>query len=162
MIGNDKPVRYIERTREYYRAIGYSKDYVWSSYEEVPFASLARPLREARIALVTTARPLDLSNIDARGIKHVWSGNLDPLPSGLNTDNLAWDRASTHTEDRESYLPLEATLAAAREGMIAGLTSRVYGVPTEYSQRKTIEEDAPKLLALLREDGADAALISAL
>ncbi len=162
MIGNDQPVRYIARTREYYRAIGYSKDYVWASFEDVPFASLALPLNEAHIALVATARPLDLSNIDERGIKHVWSAKVDPLPAGLNTDNLAWDRVSTHTEDRESYLPLEATLAAAREGIIAGLTARFYGVPTEYSQRKTIEEDAPKLLALLREDGADAALISAL
>jgi D-proline reductase (dithiol) PrdB len=162
MIGNEQPVQYIPRTREYYRAIGYSKDYVWSSYEDVPFASLAKPLSQARIALVTTARPLDLSNIDARGIKHVWSGDVDPLPAGLDTDNLAWDRVSTHTEDRESYLPLEATLAAAREGVIAGLTSRFYGVPTEYSQRKTLEEDAPKILALVREDGADAALISAL
>lgn len=162
MLEIEQPVHYIPRTREYYRAIGYSKDYVWSCYEDVPFASLAAPLSQSRVAVVTTARPLDLSNIDARGVKHVWAGKVNPLPVGLNTDNLAWDRVSTHTEDRESYLPLEATLSAAREGMIAGLTARFYGVPSEYSQRKTIEEDAPKILALLREDGADAALISAL
>ncbi len=162
MLGNEQPVRYIPRTREYYRAIGYTKDYVWSCYEDVPFASLAKPLSQARIGLITTAYPLDLSNKDARGIKHVWSAEVDPLPSGLNTDNLAWDRVSTHTDDRESFLPLEAALSAAQEGKIASLTARFYGVPTEYSQRKTIEEDAPKILALLREDGADAALISAL
>jgi D-proline reductase (dithiol) PrdB len=162
MMGADQPIRYIPRTREYYRAIGYGKDYVWSCYEDVPFTTLNKPLSKARIGLVTTAHPLDLSNRDARGVKHVWSGEVDPLPAGLNTDNLAWDRESTHTQDRESFLPLEASLTAVREGIIGSLTPRFYGAPTEYSQRKTIEEDAPKILALLQEDGADAALISAL
>jgi D-proline reductase (dithiol) PrdB len=162
MIGTEQPVRYIPRTREYYRAIGYAKDYVWSCYEDVPFTRLEKPLAQARIALITTAAPLDLSNKDARGVKHVWSGKVDPIPASLNTDNLAWDRESTHTQDRESFLPLAAALAAASDGLIGGLTPRFYGAPTEYSQRKTLEEDAPQILALLQEDGADAALISAL
>jgi hypothetical protein len=162
MIGTEPPVRYIPRTREYYRAIGYAKDYVWSCYEDVPFARLQKPLAQARIGLITTAHPLDLSNKDSLGVKHVWSGMIDPIPANLNTDNLAWDRESTHTQDRESFLPLAAALSAASEGTIAGLTPRFYGAPTEYSQRKTIEGDAPKILALLQEDGADAALISAL
>jgi D-proline reductase (dithiol) PrdB len=32
-------------------------------------------------------------------------------------------------------------------------------VPTDYSQRKTVEQDAPQVLARLREDGADAAIL---
>ncbi len=158
----DQTIHYMARTREYYRAIGYTKDYVWSNYLDVPFARLGKPLSQARIGMVTTAHPLDRSNRDARGVKHVWSGMVDPLPPGLNTDNLAWDRESTHTEDRETFLPIQAVLAAADEGVIAGLTTRFHGVPTEYSQRKTIEEDAPLILAHLREDGADAAFLSAL
>jgi hypothetical protein len=35
-------------------------------------------------------------------------------------------------------------------------------VPTEYSQRKTVEIDAPQVLARLRDDAADAALLSPL
>jgi hypothetical protein len=161
MENNDETVRYIERTREYYRALGYTKDYVWANYDEVPFARLAKPLREARIGLVTTAHPPDRSNRDAKGIRHVWSGPVDPRQA-LNTDNLAWDRESTHTEDRESFMPIAAITGLARDGVIGGVTARFHGVPTEYSQRKTIEVDAPEILARLREDGADAVLLSAL
>lgn len=162
MSQNEEPVRYMARTRAYYRALGYTKDYVWATHDEVPFARLAKPLRAARIGLVTSARPADRSNLDAQGVRHAWSGTVDPLPTNLSTDDLAWDRESTHTEDRESYLPVAAVTALAREGVIGGITARFHGVPTEYSQRKTIEVDAPAILAGLREDGADAALLSAL
>ncbi|MSP96346.1 MAG: hypothetical protein EXR29_03785 [Betaproteobacteria bacterium] len=158
---NEEQVRYIERTRDYYRALGYAKDYVWSTYAEVPFARLGKPLRDARIGLVTTAHPPDRSNRDAHGVRHVWSGEVDPLPA-LNTDDLAWDRESTHTEDRESFLPIATAGRLARDAVIGGLAARFHGAPTGYSQKKTIEEDAPEILARLREDGADAVLLSAL
>ncbi|HEU5094692.1 MAG TPA: hypothetical protein VFX03_12725 [Thermomicrobiales bacterium] len=150
----DEPVRYIERTREYYRALGYAKDYVWAQHDEVPFVRLAKPLSASRIALITTASPADF-----RGIKQVWSGPVSPPPARLVTANLAWDKESTHTDDRESFLPIEAASKLAAEGVFAGLTARFHGVPTEYSQRKTTEEDAPQVLRRLRDDGADAAIL---
>ena len=150
----DEPVRYIERTREYYRALGYAKDYVWAQHDEVPFVRLAKPLSASRIALITTASPADF-----RGIKQVWSGPVSPPPARLFTANLAWDKESTHTDDRESFLPIEAASNLAAEGVFAGLTARFHGVPTEYSQRKTTEEDAPQVLRRLRDDGADAAIL---
>ena len=95
-------------------------------------------------------------------MRHVWSGSTDPVPANLNTDNLAWDRESTHTQDRESYLPVETARQLAHDGLIGGLTARFHGVPTEYSQRKTLEVDAPEIHARLLQDGADAVLLSAL
>lgn len=158
----EETVRYIERTRGYYRALGYPSDYVWATHDTVPFARLDKPLREATVALITTAHPPDLHNKDARGVRHVWSGRVDPVPAGLNTDNLAWDRESTHTQDRETYLPVQAMLDAVRDGVIGALAPRFHGVPTEYSQRKTNTEDAPQILARLREDRVDAVVLSAL
>ncbi len=158
---NDEPVRYMERTRDYYRAIGYDKDYVWAAHADVPFARLGKPLRETRVGLVTTAHPPDKSNHDANGIRHVWSGEVDPLAK-LNTDNLAWDRESTHTEDRESFLPIEAMRLMVDKGVIGGIARCFHGAPTGYSQRKTNEVDAPEILKRLREDGAEAVLLTAL
>ncbi len=158
---NEETVAYMERTRQYYRALGYEKDYVWAHYDAVPFAKRGKPLKDARIGMVTTAHPPDKSNHDAKGVRHVWSGEVEPLPT-LNTDNLAWDRESTHTQDRESYLPIEAMNGWMREGLIGGLAARFHGAPTGYSQKKTNEVDAPEILRRLREDGADAAFISAL
>jgi D-proline reductase (dithiol) PrdB len=112
--------------------------------------------------LMTTASPPDFSNLSADGEWHVWSGMTTPPPQNLSTDRRAWDRESTHTEDRESYLPIEAASALAADGVIGGVTARFHCVPTQYSQRKTMEEHAPELLARVREDGADAALLCAL
>lgn len=159
---DDAPIGYMERTQRYYRALGYPSDYVWSTFPDVPFARLSKPLAQTRVALVTTASPLDLGNRDANGVRHVWSGAVSPPPERLFTSNLAWDKESTHTDDRASYLPIEAASALAAEGVIGGVAARFHGVPTEYSQRKTIEQDAPEVLKRIRDDGADAALLCAL
>ncbi|MFN4018747.1 MAG: hypothetical protein ACK4JB_25670 [Reyranella sp.] len=155
-------VRYMDRTRDYYRALGYPSDYVWSRFDTVPFAPLAKPLSEARVGLVTTASPPDLGNRDASGKRQVWSDAVSPAPARLFTGNLAWDKESTHTDDRASFLPIEAVQHWASDGLVGGLAARFLGVPTEYSQRKTMEIDAPQVLARLRADGADAALLSPL
>jgi D-proline reductase (dithiol) PrdB len=150
----DVPVAYMERTRHYYRALGYANDYVWATFADVPFTPLSKPLSDLRIALITTASPADFD-----GVKRVWSAPVSPPPSSLFTDNVAWDKESTHTNDRASFLPIEAACELAREGIFEGLTARFHGVPTEYSQRKTIEQDAPEILARVRQDGADAAIL---
>jgi hypothetical protein len=155
MDGADEPVRYMERTRHYYRALGYTKDYVWARHEDVPFARLGKPLAAARIGLITTASPPDFTG----GLKHLWSGAVSAPPATLNTAYLAWDKESTHTGDRGSYLPIEVASELAAEGVIGALAPRFHGVPTDYSQRRTSEEDAPQVLARLRDDGADAALL---
>ena len=51
------PVAYMERTRKYYRALGYDQDYVWSHFDDVPFAPLGKALSHCRIGFVTTASP---------------------------------------------------------------------------------------------------------
>ena len=150
----EAPVPYMERTRHYYRALGYANDYSWATFDDVPFARPAKPLSDLRIALITTASPPDFD-----GVKRVWSGPVSPPPEKLFTDNVAWDKESTHTNDRASFLPIEAASELAAEGIFAGLTARFHGVPTEYSQRKTMAEDAPEILARVRQDGADAAIL---
>ncbi len=157
-----QPVGYMERTRLYYRALGYKADYQWAHADDAPFARLAKPLAQARIALLTTAAPPDGLNKDAKGWRHAWSAPVDAPPKALDTNDLAWDRETTHTNDRESYLPLAAAAALAKEGRFAGLTPRFHGVPTEYSIRKTNAQDAPDILARLRDDGADAAILCAI
>src|SRR5581483_3634022 len=154
MTSADGPVQYMARTRSYYRALGYGRDYVWATHGDVPFTPLRKPLPESRVALITTASPPDFD-----GVKRVWSGRVSSPPPTLFTDNVAWDKESTHTNDRASFLPIEAASELAREGIFKGLTARFHGVPTEYSQRKTRTEDAPEILARVRQDGADAAML---
>ena len=158
---SDFSVGYMERTRLYYRALGDETDYVWSAYDDVPFARLGLPLADATIALITTASPPDLSNRDEDGRKHVWSGTVAAPPKTFVTD-VAWDRDSTHTDDRETFLPIDAASNLASGGAFAGQTEHFIGVPTEYSQSKTIAHDAPEVLSRLRAVGADGAILSPL
>ncbi len=158
-------VSYIDRTREFYLAQGYEKPYRWAHFEAVPFVRLPKPLTECRLTLVMTASPHhDGPPVDGvlRGAKAVWSGPMASPPERLYTDDLAWDKEATHTLDIESFLPIGRLQAFATEGRIHELARRFHGVPTDYSQRRTLEEDAPEILRRCREDGVDAALLVAL
>ncbi|MEM7747372.1 MAG: hypothetical protein AAF346_03910 [Pseudomonadota bacterium] len=156
------PVAYMERTRKYYRALGYDQDYVWSHYDDVPFAPLGKALSHCRIGFVATASPAAGPNFNDKGRKDVWSGPTSPAPDELFTMNVAWDKESTHTRDRESFLPIETVGALAQEGLVGGIAERFHGVPTEYSQSKTIQRDAPEIVKRLKEDGAEAVVLTPL
>ncbi len=155
-------VSYIDRTREYYAAQGYERPYRWAHHAAVPFTKLAKPLAESRVTVVTTASRFTgqeaLEGV-LRGSKQVWSGETAVTPDRLYTDDLAWDREGTHTNDVESFLPLASLRALVAEGRLGSLAKRFHGVPTDYSQRRTLEEDAPEILARCREDAVELALL---
>lgn len=153
------PVGYMARTRQYYRALGYETDYKWAQHTDVPFTPLKKKLAESRVAIVTTASPPGGPPGGNRKLKTVWSGSTVGTPADLSTEFLAWDKETTHTRDRESYLPILALRALAESGRIGAVSERFHGVPTTYSQRQTNEQDAPHILRLCREDAADVAVL---
>jgi hypothetical protein len=155
-------VSYIDRTREYYGAQGYAKPYLWARHTDAPFAPLAKPLAASRVTVITTASPWrEAAPVDGvlRGAKQVWSGDTAAPPERLFTADLAWDKAATHTRDVESFLPLARLAELVAAGRIGSLAARFHGVPTDYSQRRTIEQDAPEILARCRADAVDVALL---
>jgi hypothetical protein len=155
-------VSYIDRTREFYAAQGYERPYRWAHFRDVPFLRLPKPLAECRVTLVTTASPVRGQRPRdgvLRGDKSVWSGPTAEPPERLYTDDLAWDKGATHTDDVESFLPLRQLAGFASEGRIGSVAPRFHGVPTDYSQRNTCEQDAPEILRRCTEDGVDVALL---
>ncbi len=155
-------VSYIDRTREFYSAQGYDRPYRWAQNESAPFAKLSKPLADSRVALVTTASVFVEKDVDPgslRGEKQVWSGQTQPPPEHLFTDDLSWDKQATHTDDVESFLPIAALKGYADSGRIGSIAEHFFGVPTDYSQRRTLEDDAPEVLRRCREDGVDIALL---
>lgn len=165
----DLPVRYIDRSRAYYLALGYDNPYRWAHFDDVPFTPVSRPLAESKVALVSTAAPYNPAAGDqgpwapynARAkFTEVYTRPIDPPPD-VRISHVGYDRKHTSAEDVNSYFPLARMKEAAAEGRIAHLNSRFYGVPTLRSQRLTIERDAPQTLDLCREDGIDAALLVA-
>src|SRR4051794_597057 len=55
----DSPVPYMQRTRDYYAAIGYTTPYRWAHYVDAPFQPLKKPLAKSRVTIVTTAAQYD-------------------------------------------------------------------------------------------------------
>jgi hypothetical protein len=153
-------VSYIDKSREYYEAHGYEQPYRWAAFDEVPFAPLTKPLADANVAVVTTSF---LHHHDSQfgapaTDKQVYSHPVADVPDRMFTDDLSWDKGATHTNDTESFLPLRTLAALAVDGRIGSVNHRFFGVPTEYSQRKT-GLDAEQIGSWCAEDGVDVAIL---
>ncbi|GAB2179715.1 hypothetical protein [Dongia sp. agr-C8] len=164
---DDAPIPYITRTRDYYAALGYPAPYRWAEHAEVPFQALRKPLRAARVALITTAAPKRPGHGNqepgaayngAAKFGKVYTADARTEPT-LGINHVAIDFKHTTGEDQGSYFPLQALRRAAIGRRIAGLTDHFFGVPTNRSQRVTRDEYAPDVLARCRADGADVALL---
>ncbi len=153
---------YIDKSREYYGAQGYERPYQWAFNDDVPFQAPGKPLAESRIGVVTTStlypedRPTDWP---ATGAKEPFALEIGRLPARMFTADLSWDKDATHTNDRETFLPIDRLRELESEGRIGSLAPRVFGVPTEYSQRRTIEIDAPAIVEWSRQDDIDVVLL---
>lgn len=155
-------VSYIDKSREYYAAQGYETPYRWAYHRDAPFAPLAKPLPACRVGLVTTATLVegdDDVDPDDRPAKFAFAAPIDPPPPRLYTADLSWDKDATHTNDLDSFFPLRRLQEFVVQGRIGGLSRHFYGAPTEYSQRRTREEDAPAILGMMQDDGVDAAVL---
>jgi D-proline reductase (dithiol) PrdB len=165
---DDAPIRYIERTHAWYGALGYGNPYRYAEHAEVPFAPLGKPLARARVALLTTAAPYRPELGDqgagaaynaAAKFYEVYSGDTS-MDHDLRVSHVAVDQAHL-TDDANCWFPLPALRRAAERGRIGGLTARFHGVPTNRSQRHTVEVDAPEVVKRCREDRADVAVLVA-
>ena len=157
-------ISYIDRSREYYAAQGYGKPYAWPHYDKVPFTPLAKPLNSCRVGLVTTAGKPKPAGVVAAMLapRELYAEPVNPPPQHLFTDDLFWDKKATHTEDVESFVPINRLAEYVAAGRIGSASPRFYGVPTDYSQVRTLERYAPQILDWCREDGLDAVLLAAL
>ena len=161
------PIAYMERTRAWYLALGYDNPYRWAHHDNVPFIRLRRPLSQSTVALVTTAAPYradlpgqgpgDAYNGEAKFFS-VWSRPVSPAPD-VRISHIAYDRKHTSAKDPDTWFPLKRLKEASAQGRIGALSARVHGFPTNRSQRTNMETDAPALLAALKQDGADAAIL---
>lgn len=161
------PLRYIARTRAYYLALGYDAPYVWAENSDIPFTRLQKPLSKTKIALVTTAALFDPAKGD-QGPNAPYNGGAKfytpyqaPVEDAPKTgiSHIAYDRKHTPATDEQAWLPVNALRQAAMDGVIGGVTKHFHGLPTNRSQRATLEDDAVLLLEALKRDQADAVIL---
>ena len=165
----DAPIPYLSRIRDYYQALGYGVPYRWAHYAEVPFAPLKKPLADCRVGLVTTAAPYQPDKGDqgpgaaynaAAKFYAVYSAG-SAADHDLRISHVAYDRAHTTADDPNTWFPLKELRRVAAAGRIGEVAPRFYGVPTDRSQRTTIDRYCPEVLARAREDKADVVILVA-
>lgn len=153
-------VRYIDKSRVFYAAKGYERPYEWAAHDSVPFTTTRRPLAESRIAVVTTSflhrddRPTEMHD----SAKAVYSHPVADRPDRMFTADLSWDKQATHTDDVETFLPLGRLQEAADSGRVGSVNRRFFGVPTEYSQRKSLL-DAEVIAGWCHHDSVDVVIL---
>jgi D-proline reductase (dithiol) PrdB len=161
-----EPVRYIDRTTDYYRSQGYDKAYAWARNETVPFTPLAKPLAQCRVGLLSTSEiairfdPATEQNpITEEGFRAVYELPADTPTEKFYSRTASFDRYATHLEDVNAFFPIDRLREAVASGRIASMPPRLYGAYNNYSQRKVCEEEAPKALGMARADALDAAIL---
>jgi len=163
----DQPVRYIERTRSYYLGLGYDNPYVWAHYLEVPFAPLKKPLNQSVLGLITTAVPYDADKgPQGQGSPYNAAAKFyQPYKSAINQKldlriaHVGIDRKNANMEEVECWFPLAAARRVVEMGRLRMVSPNFYGLPTNRSQRHTLEIDAPIILEMLRADNVDVAVL---
>jgi hypothetical protein len=156
----------MQRTRDWYLALGYGNPYEWAEHRDVPFQPLKKPLSNSRVALITTAAPYQPGtgdqgpgapyNAEAKFFS-VYSGDTG-VDHDLRIAHVAIDRKHTSMEDSGTWFPLPTLRKLAASGRVL-LAPRFHGAPTNRSQRKTVEADAPEILARCLEDETAAAVL---
>ena len=162
----DEPIAYIERTHGWYRALGYETAYRYAHFDEVPFHPLAKPLRDSVLTLVTTAAPFQPDKgpqgpgapYNAAAKFFVPFAGDTAVDHDLRISHVAIDRKHANMEDANCWFPLPLLRRWAAGGRFR-LAPRFHGMPTNRSQRHTVEVDVPVLLQRCRVDGVDAAVL---
>ena len=163
---DDAPIAYMQRTRDWYLALGYGNPYRYAHFREVPFQPLRKPLAESVVTLVTTAAPFSPEKgpqgpgapYNAAAKFFVPYALATARDHDLRIAHVAIDRVHTSMEDSNSWLPLPLLRRFAGEGRLR-LAPRLHGAPTNRSQRHTLEADVPVIVERCREDGVDAAVL---
>lgn len=161
-----QPIPYLQRTRDWYLALGYGNPYRYAHFDEVPFQAPRRPLAESVLTLVTTAAPYQPGKgpqgqgapMNAAVKFYVPYTGDTTQDHDLRISHVAVDRRHASMEDAGCWFPLPLMRRLAGEGRFR-LAPRFHGMPTNRSQRHTLAVDVPLVLQRCLEDEVDAALL---
>lgn len=155
------PVRYIDRTKAQYDALGYGS-YNWAHNEDPPaMATLPKPLADIRLGLIASG------GIYAEG-QTAFTFKDDLTYRAIPNDTAAADLRATHfaydltdaRRDINVVFPIDALRAMVTDGEIGELAPDLLtcmgGI---YSQRRVREELGPALVERCRRDEIEAVLL---
>ena len=140
--------------------------YRYRALDPVPFARLGKPLRTARVALVTTGgvhlpsqAPFDVELKGGDASFREIPADADPATLGIAHKSDAFDQ-SGFLADRNLGFPLERLREMASHGEIGSLNGRALSfMGSITAPGRLVKETAPAAGALLAADRVDAAFL---
>ena len=105
-----------------------------------------------RVGVVTTA------SLKHDSPREPYTADSTPAPVSMATEHLSWHQEATTTDDLGAFLPLDHLREFARAGIIGSLAPRFAGIPTIYSQRRTMSW-AAEIHQSLTTDAVDLAVL---
>jgi D-proline reductase (dithiol) PrdB len=140
--------------------------YRYRTVDLIPFARPRRPLREARVALLTTGgvyapgqEPFDEEKKGGDSSFRVIPRDADVATLGIAHTSDAFDQAGFRA-DRNLGFPLDRLREMEAEGTIGSLAPRAISFMGSISAPgRLVKEAAPEAATLLVADGIDVALL---
>ncbi len=158
-------VEYIRSITERYQSLGY-EPYRWFRAEDPPaWTPLAKPLADCRIGLLSSAGAYALGQVayhykDDASIRGIPAATPD---RDLRFSHITENYLADARRDPGCVLPLRAMARLAGEGFIGEVAGEAFScMGGIYSQRRVREQVAPAILAGLRAQRVDAALLVAM
>ncbi len=135
--------------------------------DDVPWTPLAKPLDRCRVALITSSglirksdQPFDLSNPHGDPTFRLIPSDTDPADLTLSIISANWDR-SGFAMDVNVVFPMDRIRELATEGVIGAPAPNHYAfMGSIFDIDPVIEQSAPQVGRLLRNDGIDVALLA--
>ena len=136
-------------------------------FDEPPFTALGKPLKDCRLALVTTAgvhlkTELPFDMVDSTG-----DPTFRVIPVAAARDELTITHNYYDHKDADQDLnivfPLDRLRELAAEGRIGSLAARHYGFMGHVQENhfpRFVEEEIPRAAAMMKQDKVDVALIT--
>jgi hypothetical protein len=173
--GNKTPL--IEHVRDWQTKAYSSQEPTWV-YEDGPFTALAKPLRQAHLALITSTghfvagddpQPFGVEDMtQEEAIKRIseFTGSasqlslipLDTPGEQLRVRHGGYDIRGAQA-DHNTVLPIDRLRELVDEGVIGTLQPTAYSFVGATAQTRLIKQSGPQWLAMFQERGIEAALL---
>ena len=159
------PVQYMQSITTRYLRLGYTPYRWFAADTPPPWQPLTQRLSEVRLGLISTAGAYVLGQ---RAYHYRDDASIRAIDSDTPAENLRFSHITENylvaaRQDPACLLPLSGLRTLVRRGVLGALSKKVFScMGGIYSQRRVQTETAPALIAALRAEAVDVALLVAM
>ena len=158
-------IEYVTSLNKMYQSQGFPS-YKWSTYDSAPFTSMTKPLRQAKVGLISSGGIFrdDQQPFDGWAVNDF---SLRVIPSDTPFDRLRLNHNYfDHRDAIKDYncvFPIQRIRELAAEGVIGEAAESIVslGMGRTYKRSGLFEQTIPAIIKELQDQAADAALLVA-